>query len=144
MKTLTWQDYFETLVDCGRKHVWQFSAYPKDSVMSFIELHEMAGYLLKRDLTTKLQDIATIMAEICERGGYSIADLMAAYCCENSVENAEDLLTEVKKSVANYYEDEIQEMLNKYWQDVETSQYEEAGFVPVQSLQNGEWHWRRR
>lgn len=118
MKNMNWNDYFDLLIDNGRKYIWHYANYPKENVMTFIELHEMAGHLLMRDLSTKMQDISTILAEIFEQGGYCLADLMAAYCVENSVENAEDVLIQIKKSIADYYEDEIQKMLDEHWEKV--------------------------
>lgn len=139
-----WQDCFGNLVMIGRRQTqaWKYSTNIKEAMTSF-ELQELAGLLLKRDLTLKLQDIGDILLDICIDGGYHIAELMAAYCANPCTNNTFDLLEQIKKSVARYYEFEIQQMLDKYWDEQKVASCEEAGFILKTCPRTGDKIWKK-
>lgn len=97
-KDMNWKRYLRELAESPNKP-------------SEIEMMELSGYLLRRDLE-KISPVV-VLDKIFSRYGYEIGDIIASFLVAESPDTAFDLNSSIKNHVFDHYAPEIVALLKE-------------------------------
>lgn len=80
-----------------------------DRMPSHVQLCELSGYLLRRDIANGDYHVIDKMTD---HSGFSVFDIIGRFLINENLDTSYDALREIKKFVADYYESEVFDLLH--------------------------------